>query len=237
MKYAMDVRLVLFFLAAFGGLAGIVISVRIARDRGKSPAGIASDAFMGCLAGMCGGVINWVWGIMFTVWTVIFAIPVGIKAVMAGTWPGAKAFFAFFSDGALNAQPKALSMAIGEKVVDGATIADASVFGTAVVETSFYVFWIGGAIAAIGFLFLFYKTIYEGFSPVFEKKTMWIFIGILSVVGLLALVLPAVGLTVMGIMLVGSIAVGPLLCVHDTVLCGNGESADSACAASAEFAS
>ncbi|MBI9075446.1 MAG: hypothetical protein JEZ02_08565 [Desulfatibacillum sp.] len=194
-----DLRVTLMFITVFGCVIGVATGLLSARTKKKNFAGTATDGFLAGLAGVAGSWINWLWVFMLTTWTVIMAIPPIFKAITTMQWPGAKAFFALFVQGPFNA-------------------------GVLTYPHAFAVVWAGGAVMAVVFIFLFHNTLYEGFNPVFNTKTLPAVLGIIVLTGVLAIALPQAGITLMGMLLAGSIAVGPLVCIHDCLWSGNGQS-------------
>ncbi|SHJ79442.1 hypothetical protein SAMN02745216_02266 [Desulfatibacillum alkenivorans DSM 16219] len=193
-----DIRVTLMFITVFGCVIGVATGLLSARTKGKNFAGTVTDGFLAGLAGVAGAWINWLWAFMLVIWTIIMALPVAFKAVSSSQWPGAKAFFAFFSSGPFNA-------------------------GVLSYSHAFAVVWVGGAVMAVVFIFLFHHTLYDGFNPVFSKPTLPAVLGIVTLTGVLAVFIPQFGITLMGMLLAGSISVGPLLCIHDCLWSGNGQ--------------
>ncbi len=192
-----DLRMTLLFISVYGCVIGIAAGILSARSKGKNFTGTATDGFLAGLAGVCGSWINWLWALMMTIWAVLMTLPVIFKAVTTMSWPGAKAFFVFFSAGPFNGQVLTYS-------------------------SSFHVVWAGGLVMAIAFIYLFHNTLYEGFNPVFDKTLGLGMLGVVLATGILAIVVPQAGITLMCILLAGSVSAGPLVCIHDCLWSGNG---------------
>ena len=194
-----DLRLTLLFVTVFGCVIGIATGLLSARTKRKNFTGTVTDGFLAGLAGVAGAWINWLWIFMMTLWSIIMAIPVIVKALSTMQWPGAGAFFVFFTHGPFNQ-------------------------GCLTYSHAFTVVWAGGAVMAVVFIFLFHHTLYEGFNPVLSKATFPAVAGFVAITGFLPILAPQAGLTLMGMLLAGSVSAGPLLCIHDCLWSGNGQS-------------